>query len=80
MTHLVILSYRSWNVFTFDLPPIVGKPKYFSQSVIILVPNKCCISLLIYEPMFLLKNKEVFCMLMAWLEASSYCPSMCNRF
>lgn len=46
----------------------------------ILGPNKCCISLLICERVFLLKNREIFFLLMAWSEASSYCPSMCIRF
>lgn len=73
----VILSYKSLKVFIFNLPPTIGRPRYFSQFDMIRAPSMLWISIFTYGCVFLLKKKEVFCRFIAWPDASSYC---CNRF
>lgn len=53
--------------------------RYLSQFTITLAPSNCCIAFLIFGLVFLLKQSEVFCLLMAWPEATSYCPKRCNN-
>ena len=74
ITCFVIFSCSSLKVFTFDLPPLIGKPKYFSQSVITLAPNNCWIAFLTSGFVFLLKNNVVFCLLIDCPNAASYFP------
>lgn len=62
-------SRRSLKVFTLFLPPTIGKPKYFPKSVIIWALNMRLISSLTCNPVLRLKNKYVFCLVIAWLEA-----------
>lgn len=80
MTHFVTFSCRSLKVVTFDFPLAIGKPRYFSLCVIILPPNICRINVLTSSVVFLLKNKAIFWQLMAWLEAASYWPKICNSY
>ena len=79
LTLLVIFSCSYLKVLTFDLPLAIGNPRYLSQSVITLAPSNCHIVYLISGLVFLLKNNEVFCLLMAWPEVSSYCPKRRNN-
>lgn len=79
ITFLVIFSCKFLKVLTFDLPLAIGRPRYLSQCVITLAPNNCCIACLVSGLVFLLKNKEVFCLLICWLDASSYYPNTCNN-
>ena len=41
MTRFVICSCISLKVVTLDFPHAIGRPSYFSQSVIILAPKIC---------------------------------------
>ena len=79
ITLLVIFSCKALNVFTLDFPLAIGNPRYFSQSSIILSPiifrMFCFTSVLV----FLLKNKNVFCLFIACPEAASYCSRMANN-
>ena len=74
ITQFVIFSCSSLKVFTFDLPLLIGKPKYFSQSIITFAPNNCWIAFLTFGFVFLLKNNVVFCLLIDCPDAASYFP------
>ena len=80
ITRFVIFSCRSLKVGTFDFPLAIGKPRYLSVCVIILPPNICWINVLTFGFVFLLKNKAVFWQLMAWPEAASCWPKICNSY
>ena len=67
-----IHSWRSLKVLTFDLPPTIRSPKYFSQLVITCAPNKFWMSSLSLRLVLWLNNCVVLYLLMAWHEASSY--------
>ena len=56
---LRIFSSNSLKVFTFDLPQVIGRPRYLSLLVITLAPICCWINFRISGFVFLLKN-EVF--------------------
>ena len=79
ITLFVFFSYKSLNVFTLDFPLAIGNPRYFSQSSIILAPiifyMFCFTSIFV----FLLKNKDVFCLFIACPKAASYCSRMANN-
>ena len=70
ITLLVIFSWSSLKVLTFDFPLAIDKPRYFSQSDIIIAPNIYYIALFTSSLVFVLKNKDIFCLLIAWLEAA----------
>ena len=74
ITRFFIFSYSSLKVLTFDLPPLIGKLKYFSQSVITLAPNNCWIAFLTFGFVLLLKNNVVFCLLIDCPNVASYFP------
>ena len=78
-TLLVIFSPRSLKVLIFAFPPIIGRPKYFSQFSIILAPIIPCIAILTSSFVFQLKNNVVFCLLIAWPDACSYLLSNSRR-
>ena len=80
ITCLVIFSCKSLKVLTFDLPLVIGRPRYLSLFVIILAPNWCWIILFISGFVFLLKNNDVFWRLITCLDATSYWPRMHNSF
>ena len=65
MTLLVIFSCKSLKVLTFDLPVAFGNPRYLSHSVITLAPNSCFICSFTSGFVFLLKKREVYCLLIA---------------
>ena len=79
MTLLVIRSYNSLKVFTFDFPCAFGRPRYFSQSFIILAPNICWMFYFTSSLVFLLKNKAVFCLFITWPDPASYWPRISIR-
>ena len=80
ITLFVILSSSSLKVLTFDFPPTMGSPRYFSQLCMTCAPIKFWISSLSLQLLFGLKNNVVFCLLMAYPHASSYCVSMSSRW
>ena len=80
ITLFVICSCRSLKVFTLDFPPTIGRPRYFSQFVITCAPNKFWISSLTFGVVFLLKKIVVFCLLIACLDASSYCVRISRSY
>ena len=62
------------------LPPTIGSPRYFSQSCMTWAPNKNWISSFIAGLVLRLKNKVVFCQLIAWPKAASYWAKMDRWF
>ena len=80
ITRFVIFSCRSLNVDIFDFPLAIGMPRYLSICVIILSHNICWINVLTSGFVFLLKYKAVFLRLMAWPDAASYWPKICNSY
>lgn len=79
ITFLVIFSYKSLKVFTLDFPLTIGNPRYFSQSSTILAPIKFLILCFTSTLVFLLKNRDVFYLFVAYPKASSYCSKMVNN-
>ena len=75
-TLLEILSCISLKVVVLALPPTIDKPRYFSQSIIILAPSMFLIDSLVSCLAFRLKKREVFCRFMACPEANSYCTKI----
>ena len=55
-------SWRSLKVFTFDFPPTMGRPRYFSQFSITLAPINVWISALTSDLVFLLMKIDIFCL------------------
>ena len=76
ITLLVIRSCNSLKVATFDCPPTIGSPRYYSKSFMFLAPKIFFIASFTSGLVFLLKNRDFFCLLIAWLEAASYLPKM----
>ena len=74
ITCLVIFSWSSLKVFILDLPQVISKPRYFSQSVITLAPSIYWMAFPTFGLVFSLKKSDVFCLLMAWLEAALCFP------
>ena len=80
---ITLLAIRSWislKIPTLDFPPTIGSPKYFLQSFMTWAPNKDRISSFTSRLVFWLKNRAVFCQLIAWPEATSYGAKMDRRF
>ena len=71
-TLFVIFSPKSLKVLTFDFPPTIGRPKYFSRFSMILALLIPCIATLTSVFVFQLKNNVVFYLLIAWPDACSY--------
>ena len=79
VTHLAILSWRSLKVLTLFLAPTISNPRYFSNFVTTWASNMARISSLTPGLVLGLKNKAIFCQLIACPEACSYAASMFRR-
>ena len=75
-THFVIYSFSSLKVRTLDLPATIGNPRYFSQSDMTWAPNIPCIVSRTSALVFLLKNRDVLSLFIAWPDVLSYCSRM----
>lgn len=76
ITHLVIFSLSPLKALTLDFPTTTGKPRYFSQSVMTWTPNIPWMISLTSALVFLLKNRAVLSLFIAWPNALSYCLRM----
>ena len=80
ISFFVIYSWISLKVPTFDFPPTMGKPRYFSQLFMTCAPIKFLISSFSLRLVFWLKKNVVFDLFMACLETSSYCVSISSNW
>ena len=79
VTHLAIFSWRSLKVLILFFTPTIGNPRYFSNFVTIWAFSMLRMFSLSVTSVLGLKNRAIFCRLIAWLDARSYVLSIWMR-